>query len=271
MKTCRTMNKRVVQVDDHRLVITCDAPELWPVITFSFLSADRDDEAQPVDLALDIHGGYGTPFAGYELRSGQEGDRIFFRRADYLLTIDAAFRTAAIRANEPISLKHALLNLYSSYLIHLNQGLLFHASCVIDHGQAHLFAGQSGVGKSTVALLSFPRKLLADEAALIKFTKDGAMAYNSPFRSELTAKYGGDPTPVTSVQLLHQSSKIRRERLNKGDALLKLYDTLFFWQHRKEESTRILRLLKRFVDQVPVYDLYFQKNDRFWPLISVHG
>ena len=51
------------------------------------------------------------------------------------------------------------MNLYSSFIAYHNWGLLIHSSCVVNKGEAHIFSGHSGAGKSTAAKLSHPRDL----------------------------------------------------------------------------------------------------------------
>ncbi len=69
------------------------------------------------------------------------------------------------------ALKHALMNLYSSFIVHHKWGLLIHSSCLKEGDKAFLFSGQSGAGKSTVVKLSHPRPILSDEATVVKITE----------------------------------------------------------------------------------------------------
>jgi hypothetical protein len=160
------------------------------------------------------------------------------------------------------------MNLYSSFIVYHNWGLLIHSSCAIDNGKAHIFAGQSGAGKSTAAKLSYPRKLLSDEAALIKITPEKVTVFNSPFRSELEAGNFKEQVELASVQILYQALQNNRAKLTKSDALLHLMDKVFFWPHSLDETKTIMRLLTDLVKIVPGYELQFQKNNTFWELIS---
>ncbi|WP_100486949.1 hypothetical protein [Sporolactobacillus pectinivorans] len=261
------MIKKIALVDEHLIQMTCDSTNLWELIepNFQFVNSSAFGA---INVTLDILGNYGSPFSDFHVAISDAAGGTLYRRTDYLLEIDRDFKKAVIRAYDKTALKHALLNFYSSYLLHLNWGILIHSSCVIDGGQAHLFAGESGVGKSTAARLSKPRQLLSDEATLIKITPAGITVFNSPFRSDIPANNIEDSCPLSSIQLLHQSSENKRIQIKKSSALLQLYKLAFYWTNKPEDMPKILLLFKTMIDQVPVYDLYFQKNNSFWQLIS---
>ncbi|RDI45727.1 hypothetical protein [Falsibacillus pallidus] len=220
------------------------------------------------DLYININDGYGTVFLDYEVVAAKENSVISFKRADYLIEVDEEFSQANIFVHNELALKHALMNLYSSFLVHKKWGLLIHSSCVIDNGAAHIFAGPSGSGKSTAAILSHPREILSDEAAILKISENGVQVYNSPFRSEIDSRDVLATCQLRSIQMLIQAEVNERKQLSKSDALLSLIDKVFYWPYSSQETETILKLLEKVVRKVPVYQLYFQKNDTFWELIS---
>lgn len=221
------------------------------------------------DLLIQLHGGYGTPFADYNVAITKDVNAVFFRRADYLIETDANYRYAVISVHDELALKHALMNLYSSYIVHHQWGLLIHSSCVIDKGRAILFAGHSGAGKSTAAKLSHPRELLSDEATILKITSEGITVYDSPFRSEIDRTGTIEESPLAGIYLLNQAIHNHMVPFSRSNAFLQLMDKVFYWSHSPEETARILSLLQLVVSIVPVYDLHFQKNNTFWELISL--
>lgn len=259
------MKIRTAKVDEHWIQFSCDSPELWEMLeeNFQFVSFSKT-----ADLAVIIHGGYGAPFAGFDVNTQRDGHSVVNTRPDYRIESDPDFKQATIQVYDRLALKHALMNLYSSFIVRHNWGLMIHSSCVIDGGVAHMFSGTSGAGKSTAAQLSYPRVLLSDEASLLRITPDGVTVFNSPFRSDVSALSGGNPCPLGSVQLLHQFPENRRARLDKAASLLHLMDKVFYWTNSHEETVKVIWLLKQLTEQVPVYDLYFQKSNAFWKLIS---
>ncbi|ESU32040.1 hypothetical protein G3A_12960 [Bacillus sp. 17376] len=223
---------------------------------------------QLTNIKVKIKFGYGESFTDYQVSIKKDANKITFRRSDYLIESTPDYTSATIHVHDELALKHALMNLYSSYIVYHNWGLLIHSSCVIEDGRAHIFAGHSGAGKSTAARLSEPRNLLSDEATIVKISEGEITIYDSPFRSELQSTGYQQPRPLSGIQLLHQADRNILEKVRKPDALLSLMDKVFYWSHDPAETQRIMGLLRTLVERVPVYELYFRKDPTFWELIS---
>jgi len=240
-----------------------------------FVTEDTDTlhAAQSLSGAvLSVHLSQGlTLFDGsFNVRTGTTAEGLLtFERSDYYITVDPSFNEASIIVYDTFALKHAMMHLYSLYIVHLGWGLLIHSSCVIDQGRAFLFSGHSGAGKSTAARLSSPRQLLSDEASIVRITEDGVTVFDSPFRSELYSEgtFGGS-CPLTGIYLLNQSEEIYTRPIAGRDAFIRVLDKVFYWSYDPAETMKIMRLGKLLAAQVPFHDLYFQKNNLFWEKIS---
>jgi hypothetical protein len=261
------MKKWFTKIGDHLIYLICKSSYLIDELNQNFNNNIIATRYKP-DLTIKINAGFGVPFLNYEVEVSKNTERIIYRRADYLIEVDKEYKFATISVYDELALKHALTNLYSSFIAYHQWGLLIHSSCAIEDGKAHIFAGHSGAGKSTAAKLSYPRQLLSDEASLIKITPNGIKVFNSPFRSELKADTFKENIELASIQILYQALVNSRFRIGKSDALLHLMDKVFFWPHSQEEAKIIVKLIAMLVQQVPVYELHFQKNNTFWELIS---
>src|SRR5262249_45834634 len=62
----------------------------------------------------------------------------------------------------------SLLRMFLSWALLPQDGFLLHAASVVKNGQAYVFVGRSGAGKSTVASFSPQGSVLTDEISLIK-------------------------------------------------------------------------------------------------------
>lgn len=256
------------QIGEHVIHLICQSEALMGIMRKNFPAADPIVSSKP-DLIIYIKEGYGIPFVDYYVEITKEVDSISFRRADYLIETELDYRYAVISVNNELALKHALMNMYSSYVVHHKWGLLIHSSCVMDKGRAYLFAGHSGAGKSTAAKLSMPRNLLSDEATVVKITPDKVTIFNSPFRSELDRTTGAEEnSPLAGIYLLNQAVDNHIVPLSKSSGFLHLMDKVFYWSHSPEEIRDILQLLQQLVNSVSICELHFQKNDTFWELIS---
>ncbi|WP_411332960.1 hypothetical protein ACK1LH_10600 [Metabacillus indicus] len=220
------------------------------------------------DVTVVFCKGYGMSFLNYDVQVMKNENQIVFSRADYKITADPSYSHAEIHVYDELALKHALMNLYSSYIVHKNWGILLHSSCVVENSQAHIFTGHSGAGKSTAAMLSHPRPLFSDEATVLKIDAEGVTAFDSPFRSELHGSALVRFAELKSINLLHQSLVIERNQISKSAALMALFDKVFYWASDKSETKRILPILKNLVDHTEIFNLYFQKNNQFWEMIS---
>jgi hypothetical protein len=255
-----------IKISEHIFTITSDSTDLLRVFNTNFNIFDHTYTQS--DMHIQIHGNYGAPFINYDVTVTEQDSTISYQRADYLIKVDSYFTKADLFVHDEFSLNHALLNLYSCFIVHNNWGLLIHSSCVKENGKAHIFAGHSGAGKSTAAKLSMPRELLSDEATLLKISPNQVIVYNSPFRSELDSEGELISVPLASIQLLHQAIQTKRTEVNKSDAFSQLMDKVFFWNRTPEETKKVLNLLVMLVQNVKVYDLYFEKNNTFWEMIS---
>lgn len=260
------MNKRCILIAEHSSHVEWDSTWIEKFIDKYFIKENLSSIR--VDIKISIHENYGKPFLDYKVDISKSSKNITFRRADYLIEATLDYKEVTIYVHDELALKHALMNVYSSYIVYNNWGLLIHSSCVLENKEAHIFTGHSGAGKSTVAKLSSPRVLLSDEASIVKVSNEGIKVFNSPFRSELEASGNERPSSLSSIHLLHQATHNSRKVKTKSDAYLELVDKIFYWSHSKEETQQVLNLLKMLVQQVPVYELHFQKNNTFWELIS---
>ncbi len=255
-----------IKIAEHKLVVSSYSTKIVNLVKENFM--DEINEDIKPNLSVHIDDGYGIPFNGYEVSITKTKEYISFKRSDYIIRIDNLYRNAMIWVHDELALKHALMNLYSSFIVYHNWGILLHSSCVIDNDNAHIFSGHSGAGKSTAARLSSPRELLSDEASIIKISPDSVTVFDSPFRSELNSKCINTSFELGSIQLLHQSLKNKREQIQKSNSMLHLMDKVFYWDDSPKETTKIFHLLHYLVHQVPIYDLHFQKNNTFWEMIS---
>lgn len=258
-----------VQVGAHYLFIdTADEQTMeWLLAQFKSVQPERWDEFLP-DLYITIQSGYGKPLNHMEVRVSKERGRIYYERDDYWLETDEHYRRALLKVHDHFSLKHALMTIYSAFIVHHRWGMMIHSSCIVDDGKAFLFAGYSGAGKSTVAMLSKPRVILSDEASLVRIEDDGVYVYDSPFRSDIAPEFDAKPLPLAGVHILEQATHIERNRIQSSEAMIRLMDKIFYWAVEPAETIKILSMCGKLVELVPTYNLLFQKNDLFWERIS---
>ncbi|WP_248927127.1 hypothetical protein [Paenibacillus hamazuiensis] len=258
-----------VRIAEHRLVLGTESDFVKAFICQKYGASLIESEILPeADIAVSIFDGYGGPFVDYNVNVTTADEVIVYKRADYLIEADKEYREARIHVYDDFALKHAMVNLYSAYITRKEWGLLIHSSCLLEHGKAYMFAGHSGAGKSTVVRLSQPRPILSDEATIVKIAGDETVIYNSPFRSDTDLPDIAGTYPLTAIQILRQSLDIRRLRMGGMEGLQQIFQRVFYWAHDPEETKKVFRMCSKLTGHVPVYELFFQKNDKFWEEIS---
>ncbi|UUZ80820.1 hypothetical protein LJK88_39445 [Paenibacillus sp. P26] len=262
-------NRFITRIAEHTLVLTTESEFVKEFICQKYGARPLDDSLKPeADLVVFIQEGYGAPFENYDVEVTATDESIVYKRTDYLIEADKEYRTARLEVHDDFALKHAMVNLYSAYITQRQWGLLIHSSCLLERNQAYLFAGHSGAGKSTVVQLSQPRPILSDEATIVKITEEEVVIYNSPFRSDTDLPDIPGTYPLTAIQILRQSPDNRRLRMGGMEGIQQVLKRVFYWAHDPEETKKVFRMCRLLAEKVPVYELFFQKNDTFWEEIS---
>ena len=157
-------------------------------------------------------------------------------------------------------------------LLEFNQ-FIIHSSCVVDpNGQAHLFLGHSGAGKSTIADLSKDFHVIGDDMNCL-FHKDGQIHIRA-------ASLGGQiyenvdyskSYPLKSCYWIHQSQMnelVLNSRVETAKMLLASVCNIFWDQLEQKDIDKIFDFCLDVSSQVNGYDLFFVKNSSFWKLLN---
>ena len=143
-------------------------------------------------------------------------------------------------------------------------GLLLHASLIQDRDRGMVFAGPSGVGKSTQAALwnRFQgAEILNGDRAVVRKTQSGWSAFGSPFAGT-SGIYRNAQVPIAAIAVLRQATENRLHTLRGADALRHLYPE--FSVHRFDErfAEQAVDLALDLIAQVPVYLLDCLPNEQ---------
>jgi hypothetical protein len=155
-----------------------------------------------------------------------------------------------------------------AYRLLARGGLLLHSAAVVDGGRAHLFAGRSGAGKTTVARLSREsgREVLSDDINVLVPGAGGTVfAERLPFAGELGASPRRGPhPPVAGVHLLRQGDRHELAPLPRPRALAQLLVCAPFVNADPHRLDAALEVLAELVATVPVGVLTFRRDPGFW-------
>ena len=212
-----------------------------------------------------------------DVRVTQHAGKWALERGDFRAEWEPARRTGTIRQSaNPYSID-AVLRIVHTLVLAQEGGFLMHAASAIRNGNAFLFAGVSGAGKTTISRLAPPDvTLLTDEISYVrKDVRKGVqkqdfsyVAYGTPFTGEL-AKLGENVSaPVSALYLLAQGPENRIDPVAPGQAVRELLANVLFFAEDQELVQRSFHAACEFVGRVPVSRLTFVPDARVWEMIG---
>jgi hypothetical protein len=201
-----------------------------------------------------------------------EGSRQYFIQAPYFMgTADEAFAKGSLAMflcpndnYKELALENYIRWITANLALIKTEGFMLHSSASVIDGSAHVFFGPHGSGKSTA--VSFIRNgfPIADDALLL-IQKEGkfyaaAMPAVHKFKQKIeNVGY----FPVKGFYRLIKSDKNKLESLNKTAALAQLIASAPFLKETKEYEQKLFATAMKTIENVPVFNLYFKKEEHF--------
>ena len=142
-------------------------------------------------------------------------------------------------------------------LLPLQEALLLHCSFVRVRGQAILFSGPSGVGKSTQAALwekHLSAELCNGDRAAVRFHEGIWQAHGLPYAGS-SHVFRNASAPCRAIIMLGQGKENRLRRLPPREAFTALYPELTLHHWEKATVERCTTLLSNLISKIPVYYL----------------
>lgn len=134
--------------------------------------------------------------------------------------------------------------------------LCFHAACISSDLGGLLFAGPSGVGKSTQANLWCRyrmARLLNGDRPILSLTDRGVLAWGSPYAGSSRC-YVNECTPVRAILLLKQAPACALRPLPAGESLRRICAGLNLHTWDSDYLNHALDLATQVITRVPVYE-----------------
>ncbi|MEO1482987.1 MAG: hypothetical protein AAFU77_12845 [Myxococcota bacterium] len=161
-----------------------------------------------------------------------------------ILETDLSLAAPELRAASPF--RYPLDQL--ALMLALDDGLILHASAVVLDGQAFVFVGPSGAGKTTIArILSKSGAVLSDERVVIRNQGGAWTVYGTPWPSALGAARN-QSAPLAGLFFLEHGTTDERHVLSREesrDLLLPCASIPFFDDHAMTHAMRFLQSLAR--------------------------
>jgi hypothetical protein len=220
-----------------------------------------------------------------------QSGRWLMQRGDFRATWDANLRHGWVRQTaNPYSID-CVLRILHSLILAREGGFLVHAASAVRGGQAYLFAGVSGAGKTTISRLAPPDvKVLTDEISYVRAVPDRDpkdeseddsdqlskssrgtrryVAFGTPFAGELARIGENLQAPVAALYLLVQGPENCIEPVTETTAARCLMRNILFFAEDEELVRQVFHSVFEFVRQVPVRRLVFAPTERVWELVG---
>jgi len=189
-------------------------------------------------------------------------------RGDFRAEWDPASARGRIRQTaNPYSLD-SVLRIVHTLLLARQGGFLAHASSVVRAGRAHVFAGVSGAGKTTlVRLAPADVTLLTDEISYVTRQSGEYVAAGTPFFGELARPGANLRAPIAALYLLAKGPENRIEAVAAPQAVRGLLANILFFAQDPESVKLVFDAAFDFVSRVPVRRLVFAPDARVWEMI----
>lgn len=151
------------------------------------------------------------------------------------------------------------------HFLALGKGALMHGCGVIDaKGRGHLFLGQSGAGKTTMARLWEGEpgvSILSDDRIILRRNDHQIWMYGTPWHgeAEFAASSG---TPLDFVYFLGKGGRMKLLPQSKAASLARLFASSFPPIYNPEAVDFLMGFFEEIVTFVPCYELRFLPSKR---------
>lgn len=152
--------------------------------------------------------------------------------------------------------------------------VLFHSSCVVNNkGEAFLFFGPSGAGKTTISRLCAEggAEVLGDDMNLISVQGDHVYVEAAAVGQRIFDKKNfGQTYPIKKAFWLQQGPLNRVRHLQTGQMglLLSSFANLFWEQLTSSQYSQLFELLSKVHLHLDVNELEFRKDNEVWDYVQ---
>lgn len=156
---------------------------------------------------------------------------------------------------ETLAYMEAAYQFYRELINH--NGFFLHSSAAMVDGKVYLFSGHSGAGKSTHTRLwkqAFGARIINDDKPAIRLMDGQWIAYGTPWCGKNGINENAS-APIAGVCFLKKAPHNKIRRLQPLEAASKILPQTIYKFRSEENLDKLLDLLNRFVEEVPVYEL----------------
>ncbi len=204
-----------------------------------------------------------------DLRVKTKGDhRWIVERGDFQAEWNSETGRGFIRQSLNPYSADAVLRVIHSLILARQGGFLLHSASATLDGDAFLFSGVSGAGKTTISRLApLDSTILTDEISYIRPEVAGYRAFGTPFAGELSKPGENVSAPLSALYFLEKGLRNRIEAVPSDEALRRLLRNILFFARDTALVDLVFQAACHFVERVPVRRLIFAPDEQVWETI----
>lgn len=173
---------------------------------------------------------------------------------------------SSFKPDQPVyPLEYPLDELTVTHFLAMREGVEVHACGVLGpSGEAYLFVGQSGAGKTTMARLYQKLnqvKILSDDRIVLRRKNHGIWMYGTPWHGEAEIA-SPEKRRLTKIFFLRHGEKNHLVPLRKAEAVSRLFTSCFPPFYHQQAIEFILAFFDEVVKTIPCYELTFSPDER---------
>ena len=194
-------------------------------------------------------------------------------------SFDSSFTSGEVYLHRPYfeskkalyPLEYPLDELWMVNLLGQGRGAEIHGCGVVDaDGKGHLFVGQSGAGKSTMARLwEFKRgiQILSDDRIVLRWANQKLWMYGTPWHGEAGFS-SKDRAPLSRIYFLRHAQKNELLPQRPAQAVGQLFTCSFPPFYNPEALDFTLGFFEKVVQSVPCFELKFLQDKKVIELLT---
>ena len=206
----------------------------------------------------------------YETRVVRMAGRGFMGRIEWTPAISAAVWTSYGIDEEFLGVFANVFRVLLAYRVLEIGGALLHSAAVVDDGEAYVFVGHSGAGKTTLSRMSHAAgaQILSDDLNAVRLDGARILVDKVPFAGDFGHGDGGAGAwPLRRLLRLAQGRPEQIEPLTGARALATLISCVPFVNRDPLRRPLLLESLEGLLDRVRMSELTFSLEGHVWPLL----
>ena len=259
----------IIEIGGMPIALRTQDPAFRQLLENRYAGFTKSSGDPRFEFEVDLFEPSETTQADDDVQVRLQGGEWLLQRGDFEARWNSRVGRGHIRQSRNPYAIDSVLRIVHTLILAKQGGFLLHAASAIRGGQAFLFAGVSGAGKTTISRLAPSNvTLLTDEISYVRREGNDYFACGTPFAGEL-AKVGENVSaPLSALFLLEKGPENRTEPVAAAEAVRLLLRNILFFAEDTELVNLVFRSACELVERIPVRRLIFVPDERVWEMIG---